>query len=318
MVPASTRRRLLRAVGSTALAGLAGCTAPDVFGSDGPNREYTLTVDTVAASPVEHALYEPSDDPLFGAPARETLANILPDGRHTTYGYRPVADDAYVEHDGRYFQTAVVVTGSDPVERTLVRAEPLADDATVPDDAVPVDSLDRPSARVAKILHSYAQTGGEGGCADLLRDGAYVLRRPAERESPLAAGTLDGRVVTMKPGGPWNYRIETERRRLSETAYTTLALEVAPSREQFREVVFDTRIDADLSGESLQADVRSTLDRARSRGRYVETTPLSGPFEALIDRLGLGTVDEAANGRLLWYDGSLYRYGLYVRETDRT
>jgi hypothetical protein len=122
----------------------------------------------------------------------------------------------------------------------------------------------------------------------------------------------------MKPGGPWNYRIETERRRLSETAYTTLALEVAPSREQFREVVFDTRIDADLSGESLQADVRSTLDRARSRGRYVETTPLSGPFEALIDRLGLGTVDEAANGRLLWYDGSLYRYGLYVRETDRT
>lgn len=312
MVPASTRRRLLRTVGSIALGGLAGCTAPDVFGSDGPEREYTLTVDTVEASPVEHALYEPSDDPLFGAPARETLANVLPDGRHTTYGYKPVSEGEYVDHDGRYFQTAVVVTGSEDVERTLVRAEPLADDASAPDDAVPVDSLDRPSARVAKILHSHAQTGGEGGSADLLRNDAYVLRRPAERESALAAGTLDGRVVTMKPGGPWNYRIETETRRVSETAYTTLALEVASSREQFREVVFGTRIDADLTGESLPSGVQSTLDRARGLGRYAETTPLSASFETLLDRLGLADTESAVTGQLLWYDASLYRYGLYV------
>ncbi|WP_336336189.1 hypothetical protein [Haloarcula brevis] len=317
MVPDSTRRRLLQAAGSIALAGFAGCTTSDVVGSDGPNREYTLTVETVAASPVGHALYEPSDDPLFGVPAHEALETVLPDGRHTTHGYRPVPEDAYVEYDGRYYQTDAVVTGSDTVERTLVRAAPLADDATVPDDAVPVDSLDRPSARVAKILHSHAQTDGDGASADLLRNGAYVLRRSAERESPLADGTLDGRVVTMESGGPWNYRIETETRRLSETAYSTLALEIAPSREQFREVVFATRIDADLSGASLRADVRSTLDRARSRGRHVETTPLSTPFEALLDRLGLGTVDDAVNGQLLWDDGSLYRYGLYVRAADR-
>ncbi|MDS0220295.1 hypothetical protein NDI54_02905 [Haloarcula sp. S1AR25-5A] len=316
MVPSIARRRLLRTVGSIALGGLAGCTAPDVFGADGTEHEYTLTVDAVETSPVEYALYSPDDDPLFGAPARETLANILPDGRHTTYGYQPVTEDEYVEHDGRYFQTAVIVTGSDDIDRTLVRAEPLADDATVPDDAVPVDSLDRPSARVVKILHSHAQTGGESDSDDLLRNGAYVLRRPAERESPLSAGDLDGRVVTMQSGGPWNYRIETATRRISETAYTTLALEVAASREQFREVVFDTRIDADLTQESVSADVQSTLDRAIGRGRYVETTPLSPSFETLLERLDLGSVDSGVNGQLLWYDASLYRYGLYISDAS--
>ncbi|WP_424001545.1 hypothetical protein ACOZ4I_16695 [Haloarcula salina] len=315
MVPSTSRRRLLQTVGATATAALAGCTALDALGSADSAAEYTLTVDSVDASPVEHALYEPNDGALFGDPARAARSDILPEGRHTTYGYEPLPEDAYLEHDGRYYQTETVVTGRQSVERTLVSASPLPDDATVPDDAVQVDALDRPSARVVKILHSDAQSDGQGASADLLRDGAYVLRRPAELESQLATGDLDGRVVVMKAGGPWNYRIETVTRSITETEYATLALEVADSREAFREVVFGSRIDAELAPATLPEGVRSTLDHAIGRGQYAERTPLSESFDTLLDRLGLDGVETAANGRLLWYNKSLYRYGLYVDDS---
>lgn len=75
------------------------------------------------------------------------------------------------------------------------------------------------------------------------------------------------------------YRLTVSRERLLEPAQTALAVEVAESRAAFREVVFGSRIDVDLRA------------------------------------LGLWTVDGAANGRLLWYDGALYRYGLYT-DTD--
>jgi len=315
MVPSANRRRVLQTVGTTVAAALAGCSALDSLGSDDPAAEYTLTVDSVDTSPVEYALSEPNDGALFGDPARAARSDILPEGRHTTYGYEPLPEDAYLEHDGRYFQTKTVVTGRKSVERTLVRASPLPDDASVPDNAVQVDALDRPSARIVKILHSDIQSEGQSGSADLLRDGAYVLRRPAELESRLATGDLDGRVVVMKAGGPWNYRIETVARSITETEYATLALEVASSREQFREVVFGSRIDAELAPASLADGVRSTLERAIGRGQYAERTPLSDAFDALLDRLELAGVETAANGRLLWYDGALYRYGLYVDDS---
>lgn len=309
MVP--TRRRALQLVGSTTLATLAGCSAADPFGDDDAAPEYTLSVDSVDASPVEHALYRPDDDALFGDPARAALDAIVPDGRYTTYGYEPLPGDAYVSHDGTYYRTAVVVTGREAMERPLVRLDPVPDDR-LPEDAVLIDSLDRPSARTLKILHSYAQTGGETSTAELLRGDAYVLRRPAEQESRLATGDLDGRVVTMTEGGAWAYRVRVARERVVETAHTALAIEVADSREQFREVVFGSRIDAELAPESLSAAVRDRLDRAIAGETYAETTPLSDPFDALLDRLGLGAVDTASTGNLLWYDGALYRYALYV------
>jgi len=308
---APTRRRALQFVGSTTLTAVAGCSAADPFGDDDAAPEYTLTVDSVDASPVEHALYEPDDDALFGDPARAALDAILPDGRYTTYGYEPLPNDAYVTHEGTYYQLATVVTGRRAMDRTLVRLDPVPDEQ-VPEDAVLIDSLNRPSARALKILHSYTRTDGETSTADLLRGDAYVLRRPAERESRLATGELDGRVVTMTEGGAWAYRVRVARERIVETAQTALAIEVADSREGFREVVFGSRIDAELAPESLSAAVRDRLDRAIARETYAETAPLSEPFDILLDRLGLGAVDTASTGNRMWYDGRLYRYALYV------
>jgi len=87
MVP--TRRRFLQIGGATTLAALAGCTTRDLLGSKDTSSEYSLTVDSIDAPPVEYALYEPDDGALFGEPARTALDNVLPDGRHTSYGYKP-------------------------------------------------------------------------------------------------------------------------------------------------------------------------------------------------------------------------------------
>jgi hypothetical protein len=310
-----TRRRVLQTGGATTLTALAGCTTEPLLGSNDEPSEYTLTVDSIDVSPVEYALYEPDDGPLFGAPARSALNDILPDGRHTTYGYRPLPNDAYVEYEDSYYQTKHVVTGRMEKNRLLVRVDPVPEER-VPEDTVLIDTLERPSARTLKILHSYTQTDGETSTAELLRGAAYVLRRPAEVESRLATGDLDGRVVTMTESGTWAYRVRVSREQIVETAYTALAIPVADSRTQFRDVVFGSRIDTELTPAALQRDARDILDQAIERETYNESAPISEPFDTVLEALGLDAVDTGVNGKLLWYDEELYRYGLYINPSS--
>jgi len=313
MVP--TRRQLLQVTGAVSLTALAGCSATSVLDREESAEEYTLHIDAINASPTEYALYEPDDDALFGRPARTALQAIVPEGRHTTYGYKPLPSDAYVEHDGSYFQTKHVVTGQERVERSLVQVTPLSEE-NVPEETILVDALERPSARVLKILHSYTQTGGRTSTAELLRDDQYVLRRPAEQESPLGTGELDGQVVTMTEDDTWAYRVHVTTEGIVETAYTALAVNVGSSPQQFRDVVFGSRIDATLTADELSPDARDRLDQTINRGSSSETAPLPDSFVTLLKALHLGAVDTAANGKLLWYDDALYRYGLYVNDAS--
>jgi hypothetical protein len=308
-----SRRRLLQATAPAVLAGLAGCTS-DGFGNSDQPTEYTLSIDTIDASPTEHALYEPSDDALFGDPARTALAAILPDGTLRTYGFTPLPEDSYVAGESRYFQIDSAVTGRQEMDRTLVRVAALESE-NAGDNAIHVDSLNRPSARVIKILHSNSATRGAGASADLLRDDAYALRRPAERDSRLASGDLDGRVITMTEDGGFPYRVSVTTESIIETAYTTQAIPVADDEAAFREVVFAAEIDAELDGESLSTAARDLLDRTLG-GEYTESTPLSTEYEAVLAALGVATADDSLNGRLLWYGEQLYRYGLYIHQPE--
>jgi len=219
-----------------------------------------------------------------------------------------------VAHEDSYYQMKHVVTGRTRMDRQLVRVDPVPKEQ-VPDDAVLIDTLEQPSARTLEILHSYTQTDGQTSTAELLRGDAYVLRRPAERESRLATGNLDGQVVTMTESGTWAYRVRVTRRQIVETAYTALAVEVADSRAQFREAVFGSRIDTELTSAALPTEAQEILDRAIARETYTETAPLSDSFDTVLEALGLGAVDTAVNGKLLWYDEEFYRYALYVNPT---
>jgi len=116
----------------------------------------------------------------------------------------------------------------------------------------------------------------------------------------------------MTESGTWAYRVRVTREQIVETAYTALAIEVADSRAQFREVVFGSRIDAELTPATLPTDAQEILDQAIARKTYTETAPLSESFDTVLEALGLGAVDTGVTGKLLWYDGEFYRYALYV------
>ena len=306
-----SRRRTLQAAGTAVAAALAGCSS-DVLG-DSTEPEHELYVDRIATELVPWALFEPDDGELFGGPAREALDAILPDGRYRTYGYTPIGEGSYVEHEERYFRTESFVSGRAAVERPVVRAEPI-DEASVPEDTLLVDSLAQPSARVAKILHSHAVTGGASGSTELLRGDSYVMARPAERESRLVE-ELDGRVVTMTADGGWPYRIDVRHETLTLPEYTTSGIAVADSDEAFRGVVLASAVDADLTTTPLPDGATGLLDRAISREAYRETGDPSGEFTTLLRGLGFA-VDESETGRILWYGESLFRAGYYLNREE--
>ncbi|WP_311172178.1 hypothetical protein [Halobellus ordinarius] len=308
-----SRRTALHLAGTTAATALAGCASLTPGSSTNQKNEYRLSVNPVNQPLVEYVLYQPGES-VYDQPAHRALSAILPDGRHTTYGYEPLPEDAYVAHSGRYYQTKTVVTGEQRMERPFVRVTPIPEDQ-VPENAPVVDSLARPVGRVIKILHSYAVTNGESGSADLLRDDAYVLRRPYELDSRLT-GDLDGQIVTMDSDGHWAYRINVATERLYEPAYTTLALEVAATTDAFRDIAFAAKVDIRLDPAELGTSVQQLLNQAIARDTYRETTPLSTEYMNLIDALDLEHVETASNGHHLWYDDTLYRYSLYISDAN--
>lgn len=305
-----SRRQSLQLAGTAAVAALAGCTT--AFESSGPER--TLRVDRIGADPVEYALYDPPSDELFGGPARAALDEILPDGRYSAYGYVPIREGNYVEQDGTYYRTEQFVSGRAQLERPVVRLTSVDEDAA-PDDALPITALETPSARPLKLLHVNEITDGEAGAADYLRGDSYVLRRPAERESRLGTGELDGRVVTRTGDGSYPYRVEVATERVSLTEHTVLAVDVADSRAAFREVVLGAETDAVLDADDLSAEAGDIFDEAIGRNSYEETGEPSAAFEALLERLGFD-VDESANGQLIWYVDDLFRAAYYVDRND--
>jgi len=119
----------------------------------------------------------------------------------------------------------------------------------------------------------------------------------------------------MTDSGAWAYHVEVTTEQVTETAHTALALEVASSQSEFREVVFGSRIDADLSPDELPTEPQEILEQVIAGETYTEETPITEAFDTLLDLLGLGTVETGVNGELLWYDDEFYRYGLYINST---
>lgn len=306
-----TRRQFLDATVPTALAALSGCTSGVLRDTD-KIAEFTLSIHPIRSNLVEHTLYKPGDDDLFGDPARVALDEIIPEGTHETYGWTPLRNDDYVAGETQYFQIDAAVTGRRQIERQLVRGEPLddVDDDTSSEDiserAIQLEALDRPNARVIQTLDSHSM----GVPSDMLRDDAYVLRRPAERESRLATDQLDGQVVTMGDVGTYPLRVSVTNRSIREPEHTTRAIPVAADKAEFRKIAF-ARVDTEVDGESLPATVRDLLDRTIGTP-HTESPPLSAEFEQLLTTLRQRDADESFNDKLLWCDEQLYRYGLFI------
>jgi hypothetical protein len=97
--------------------------------------------------------------------------------------------------------------------------------------------------------------------------------------------------------------------------YTTFAVAVADSEAAFREVVFASAVDVDLTTTPFPEAAADLLDRAIDRNGHRETGEPSERFETLLRGLGFD-VGEAETGRILWYGESLFRASYYVNRGD--
>lgn len=309
-----SRRRFCQAVGVSTLAGFAGCTTTESLLGDDDPETYQLELDPFGKPLVESTLYEPSSNEPFAEPAETALEAVLPDGEHTTYGFKPVPDEAYVEHDGQYFQLTYVISGRREIERDIISVEPIEAESELPDEPPQPDEFSQSTERVLTVLHVSQAGGADSPLADELDNGRYVLRRPAEREGQLATGELDETVFSMTDGTAFAYRIHRTTSTLREPRYVLRAIEVADSEIAFTETLRATEIDVELNPDTLTTEVNAVLAEATGQP-YTEARPISDAFDATLKLLDVDTAELPVFNATLWYDEQAFRYSVTHEES---
>jgi len=309
-----SRRQLLQAAGVSALAGVAGCMTIESLVGDDESEAYRLEIDPFGESLIESTLYEPSSNEPFAEPAETALSAVLPDGEHTTYGFKPLPEDVYVEDDGRFFKLIYVVSGREEIERDIISVEPIEAKSELPDEPPQPEEFSQSTKRVLTVLHVSQAGGADSPLADELYNGRYVLRRPAERESQLATGGLDETVFSMTDGTAFAYRIHRTTSTLREPRYVLRAIEVADSETAFTETLRATEIDVELNADTLTTEVNAVLAEAIGQP-YTEARPISDAFDATLKLLDVDTAELPVFNATLWYDEGPFRYSVTHQES---
>lgn len=317
-----SRRSVLGSVATVGTAALAGCT-DSLLASDGSANalSYELSLDRIDGSLADRVLWEPADADHPWDRARNDAVRAAAAGeRPTTYGYEHVPDDEYVVHDGTYYALDVVTTGLERIERPVLTLswEGRLDEVTDPPAYVrheDLPGLDRHAVKPAYFAARAREFDG-GAPWDVIEEGGYVYRH-LERGTSELAPAPDHEYVAFNDT---LLGVSVEQRTLAEPAFTGVRIPVADSREAFARAVDAEFVDARIDADELSEAERLIL----ARERHEETSPLSEEFRSVIERLGLrrlldadpDRVPESENGQHLAYDGSHYRYGLYVNPSD--
>ncbi|GGO01604.1 hypothetical protein [Haloarcula pellucida] len=322
-MPSTTRRAFLGAA-ATGLTGLAGC---DSLGENDPTVELTLHVDRLDRPLAATLLWTPperaADHPVQRTRRRAVAAAV--DGeRVSTYGYGVVPDGEYVEHDGRYYLLHDVITGSERIERSVLRLSWVGRvDSEETPEGTPREALPEydQNAVMPAFFAARAEEHGGGAPWDFIEQGGFVYRHLDEVESELAPDpeheyvAVHGTVL----------KVTVAQETLVEPEHTGFATEVADSAAAFDDVADAATVERRLAPDDLGPDVRDLFERVRGLERYSETMPLSDTFESLVETLrmrdALDCTPENCRPRMyeteyLAYDGEYYDCALYTNVTE--
>jgi hypothetical protein len=264
-------------------------------------------------------LWEPDDNPPVPVLDRNEAVRATAAGeRPTTYGYRPIPTDEYVEYDGTYYALDIVVTGVKEIERHLLRLTWVGDTDELEDPPEAIEHGDLPPIDRHAVKPAYfaarAREHDGGAPWDIIEEGGYVYRHLDDYTSELAPKPeheyvrFNDTILEVTVGA----------KTLTEPAYTGVRIPIADSRAAFERALDGSMVDARIEKSALSAEAKTII----SRGDYTEETPLSQAFEEVIRALGLRELlkaddpPTAENGLHLSYDGSYYRYGLYVNPAN--
>ncbi|MBX0322010.1 hypothetical protein EGH21_03085 [Halomicroarcula sp. F13] len=321
-MPSTSRRAFLGAT-AAGLAGLAGC---DSLGSSEPTVELTLHVDRLDRPLAETLLWTPPerDDHPVQRTRRRAVAAAVDGERVSTYGYGVVPDGEYVERDGRYYLLHDVITGSERIERSVLRLSWVGRvDSEATPEGTPREALpeyDQNAVMPAFFAARVREFDG-GAPWSLVEQGGFVYRHLDEAESELAPDPEHDYVVVHGTV----LEVSVTQERLVEPEHTGFATAVADSAAAFDEVADAAAVELRLAPDDLGPDARDLFERVRGVEQYSETKPLSAAFESLVGALrlrdALDCSPENCRPRMyeteyLAYDGEYYDCALYINVTE--
>ncbi|WP_254273568.1 hypothetical protein [Haloarcula marina] len=322
--PSTSRRAFLGAT-ATGFAALAGCES---LRPDSDRRvEYTLYVEEHGDSLADELLWkppEPDDDRPGQTGRREAWEAATTGEAYRTYGYPAVPDGEYTEREGTYYQLHDVVSGSERIDRWVLRLSWVgrADDEET-SEATPREAL--PELDQGAVMPAYfaarAERYGGGAPWKYIEQGGYVYRNADPAESELIPDpeheyvSVHGAVL----------RVEVSRETLVEPEHTAVATQVATGDAAFERVADAAGVEVRLEPADFDAEAADLFERAQFDGGYVDTMPLATGFEDLLRTLGLHDAlgcsvekceSKMAETEYLAFDGSYYDAAVYVRVED--
>lgn len=317
-----TRRQLLRAAGSAASLGLAGCLDDGASGS-----RFELTARGVNGRLTDRLRWRAR--PPFAAADRRLLDRLIAEGSLTTLGFAVVPPawerPRYVERDGTYYAVTVKRTGTVERERWILWFD-LLEGRTPPAGAeVYTSSLgtgeptDLESAYGLSDLDVRAVEAAEG---ELAREGSFhdpegdppgrrghvFLRRDAEETALLPEPPFTHVAFETSDGTRYG-RAVAERATVELRRFEYAVRAVADSPAGFADHVREQHLRATFERETLPRAQRELLDAVTGgRQPHVERPPLSEAFVAVLSRLGLRDLATPEPGRVAISDEPYFRY----------
>jgi hypothetical protein len=276
-------------------------------------------MDRIGESLAPKVLWEPEDHHSVPFNNRNEAVRATAAGdRPTTYGYRPIPTDQYVEYDGTYYALDIVVTGVTEIDRHVLRLMWVGDTDDLEDPPEAIEHGDLPPIDRHAVKPAYfaarAREHDGGAPWDIIEEGGYVYRHLDDTTSELAPEPEHDHVRFNET----ILKVTVETKTLTEPAYTGVRIPIADSRAAFERSLDGSMVDARIEKSTLSGEAKTIL----SRGEYTEETPLSQAYEEVIRALGLRELlhtddpPTAENGLHVSYDGTYYRFGLYVNPAN--
>lgn len=325
----TSRREVLRAVGSATSLGLAGC-----FSGGSNTVRYQLSAHNVPGSLADAFRWEPRGP--FAAADRELMGRLIDDGSLTTEGFAlyPLDwDGRYVERNGTYYETAVERTGEVTRERwilwfDLIEGDPPADAEVFtsslgtgePTDLAAAYGLSERDVRV--VEDAAGQIPREGFDFQDPEDdppgrrGHVFLRRGPDQTALLPDPPFT-HVAFETDDRTWYARVVTERATVALRRYEHTATAVAESTAEYVEHLRDRYLEAAFDRRRLPDAQRDILDTITAGGgRYEERQPRSDALTAVLTRLGLAGVETPESKGVEISDEVYFSYhdGYYTAE----
>ena len=277
-----------RAVGSVIAASLAGC-----FGSREGSSGFTARSRRLSEGNVTEAFAEqPADLSAAQSALVDDLVSNETAIRVGNQRSELFEDGTYVVSNGTYYLINRVETGSESVERPVLRAHRV-NSSDIVGEAVPLDSYSDGDYRPVRRTVIFAFRGHPNG---------YVFHSPPEDTSQLRPDPAYEYVEYQDEF----FRLTLTEKVVDADRYEYSITELAAGSQEFEAYIRRKRNITRISPRELPPETRDVFDQIIQRDEYDAWSPFSDAEQDVLDRLDVTQKGIGTDKRTIAYNGSYY------------